>query len=150
MRVVAQKVSRASVRVGGEVVGEIGRGLMLLISAGADDADSDAAWMARKIVNLRVFPDDDGKMNLSLLDVGGEILAISQFTLHGDCRKGNRPSFVKAMPPDEAGKYFESFVDLLKENSPRKVATGIFGAMMDVELVNDGPVTLLLDSKKTF
>ncbi|RJO65838.1 MAG: D-tyrosyl-tRNA(Tyr) deacylase [Myxococcales bacterium] len=148
MRAVAQRVSRAKVTVSGGIIGEINRGLLLLISAGQDDVPEDVAWMAKKILALRCFADGSGKMNLSVLDIDGEILAVSQFTLHGECRKGNRPSFVKAMEPATARRYFDDFVNQLKAGGARKVETGEFGAMMQVELINDGPVTLLLDSKK--
>ena len=145
MRVVLQRVSRASVTVDGRTVGEIGLGHLLLV--GFTDADRDEAldWMADKVIGLRVFPDDDGKMNRGLDEVGGDLLVVSQFTLYGDTRKGRRPSFVDAAHPDRAVPLYERFVALLRERAPAKVETGEFGAMMDVELVNAGPVTLILE-----
>ncbi len=150
MRVVVQRVTEARVRVEGDVIGEIGLGLLLLISAGEGDTLADVDWIVNKILNLRVFPDEQDRMNRSLLDVGGELLAVSQFTLHGDCRKGHRPSFVKALVPDAARNLFDAAVERLRNGGMVRVATGRFGASMAVELVNDGPVTLLLDSKKAF
>lgn len=149
MRAVVQRVTRASVTVDGEVVGRCARGFLVLLGAGADDTPADVAYMANKISGLRVFVDDEGKMNRSLLDIAGEVLAVSQFTLYGDCRKGRRPSFVKAMHPDTAIQLFDSFVDALRR-AGLTVETGVFGAHMDVDLLNDGPVTLLIDSKKDF
>ncbi|MBW3569815.1 MAG: D-tyrosyl-tRNA(Tyr) deacylase [Gemmatimonadetes bacterium] len=144
MRVVLQRVSRARVTVEGRVTGEIGRGLLLL--AGFTEADSDdaLAWMADKVVGLRIFPDEEGKMNRSVQEVRGELLVVSQFTLYGDARRGRRPSFVDAARPEVAIPLYERFVTLLRA-SGLAVATGEFGAMMDVELVNDGPVTLILE-----
>lgn len=144
MRIVLQRVSRAEVRVGGEVVGSIGRGYALLV--GFRDGDDEAAidWMVGKIRGLRLFPDAAGKMNLSIEDVGGEFLVVSQFTLYGDVRKGRRPSFVGAAEPETAEKLYDLFVDGLRRGT-LPVATGVFGAMMEVDLVNDGPVTLLLE-----
>ncbi len=150
MRVVAQRVSRASVTVDGETLGEIRCGLLLLVSAGQDDTDRDLEWMANRVLNLRVFPDEKDRMNRSVLDVSGELLVISQFTLHGDCRKGHRPSFVRAMAPDAAKDFFDRFLKRLETSELSKVATGRFGANMQVSLINDGPVTLLIDSKKEF
>jgi D-tyrosyl-tRNA(Tyr) deacylase len=150
MRVVVQRVTQASVRVDGRVVGQCGPGLLLLVSAAVDDGDSDLAWMANKILNLRIFPDNEDRMNRSLLDVGGDILSISQFTLHGDARKGMRPGFTGAMAPEPARQMWERFNRLLREGGAKSVETGIFGAHMMVSLENDGPVTILLDSKKTF
>ncbi len=149
MRGVVQRVSRARVTVDGEVTGEIGHGILLLLGAGEGDEPTDSAWLLEKVLNLRIFRDDEDKMNLSLLDVGGELLVVSQFTLYGDCRKGRRPSFVSAMEPQRAERMVERFVADARERGV-VVQTGRFGAMMDVELVNDGPVTLLLDSKKDF
>ncbi len=149
MRAVVQRVRRARVTVDGRTTGEIDQGLLVLASAGQGDGTADLEWMVRKIVNLRVFADEQGKMNLSVKDVGGSLLLVSQFTLHGDCRKGNRPSFTQAMPPDEAREYFDTFVQRVRD-SRTQVQTGEFGAMMEVELVNDGPVTMLLDSRKGF
>ena len=148
MRVVLQRVSAASVRVDGSPVGSIGRGYLLLVGFTAEDAENGEAalrWMAEKIVGLRLFADVDGKMNLALDDVGGGILVVSQFTLYGDARKGRRPSFIDAAPPDIAIPLYERFVALLRERAPGAVETGEFGAMMEVELVNDGPVTLVLE-----
>lgn len=146
MRVVVQRVSRARVRVGGETVGEIGSGLLLLVGVGRGDDERDATWMAEKVSGLRIFENEPGKMNLSVVEVGGGILSVSQFTLYGDCRKGRRPSFVDAAPPDAARELYETFNDLLRAKG-LKVETGVFGAMMEVELVNDGPVTLIVDSR---
>jgi len=145
MRVVLQRVSRAAVRVAGETVGEIGQGHLLLVGLAEGDSEEELAWMADKVVGLRVFPDDDGHMNLGLEQVEGDLLVVSQFTLYGDTRKGRRPSFVDAAPPDVAEPLYDRFVALLEARTPGRVATGAFGAMMEVELVNDGPVTLLLE-----
>jgi D-aminoacyl-tRNA deacylase len=146
MRVVVQRSKGASVTVGGEVTGQITKGLVLLVGITHADKEEDAIYLADKIVNLRIFEDADEKMNLSLLDVGGEILSVSQFTLYGDCRKGRRPNFMDAARPDQAVQLYELLNSLLREKGIR-VETGIFGAMMDVELINDGPVTLILESK---
>jgi D-tyrosyl-tRNA(Tyr) deacylase len=148
MRAVLQRVSRASVRVSGSTRGEIGRGLVVLLGVRSDDSTTDLQWLSEKIVNLRIFEDLDGKMNRSLADIDGEMLIISQFTLYGDCRKGRRPGFSTAAPPETAEPMYERFIQDVKDKQIR-VATGIFGATMEVELVNDGPVTLLLDSDKT-
>lgn len=145
MRVVLQRVSEAGVAIDGAVVGEIGVGLMLLVGFTPDDAEEQLSWMADKIVSLRIFTDQEGKMNLSLDDVEGELLVVSQFTLYADTRKGRRPSFVHAAPPEIAVPLYERFVALLEERVPGRVETGRFGAMMDVSLVNDGPVTLVLE-----
>ena len=147
MRVVLQRVSRAEVRVDGSIVGSIPRGFLLLAGFSASDGDEQLRWMAEKIVSLRLFPDDDGKMNRSLdeLDPPGGLLVVSQFTLYGDARKGRRPSFVDAAPPELAQQMYERFVAICREVAPGAVETGRFGAMMDVELVNDGPVTLILE-----
>lgn len=144
MRVVLQRVSRARVLVEGRVTGEIGRGLLLL--AGFTDADDEAAlaWMAEKVAGLRIFADDEGKMNRSVEEIGGALLVVSQFTLYGDARKGRRPSFVDAARPEVAIPLYERFIALLRARG-LGVATGEFGAMMQVELVNDGPVTLILE-----
>jgi D-tyrosyl-tRNA(Tyr) deacylase len=147
MRVVVQRSKAASVTVDGTVVGEIEKGFVLLVGVTHDDIQADAAFMADKIANLRVFEDEAGKMNLSLLDVGGEVLSVSQFTLYGDCRKGRRPNFMEAARPEHAKEIYELFNGLLREKGI-KVETGVFGAMMDVQLVNDGPVTLIVESKK--
>lgn len=149
MRACVQRVSRASVTVDGHVVGEIGRGLLVLLGVGQGDEEKDAHYLAEKIVSLRVFEDDQGKMNRSLLEAGGSLLVVSQFTLLGDVRKGRRPSFIDAAPPEEANRLYEIFAAAAAgQGAP--VATGQFQAHMDVELVNDGPVTLLLDSRKLF
>lgn len=145
MRVVLQRVSRAEVRIGGRTVGRIGRGFLLLVGLRADDTEEKLRWMAEKVIGLRLFPDADGKMNLGLEDVGGGLLVVSQFTLYGDARKGRRPSFIEAAPPAVAVPLYERFVQLLREQAPGPVETGEFGAMMEVELVNDGPVTLVLE-----
>ena len=145
MRVVLQRVSRAEVRVDGEVVGRIGRGHMLLVGFGHGDGSEQIEWMADKVLGLRVFADEDDKMNLGLEDAGGDLLVVSQFTLYGDTSKGRRPSFVGAADPEEAEARYEEFVRVLRSRTTRSVETGIFGAMMDVELVNDGPVTLILE-----
>jgi D-tyrosyl-tRNA(Tyr) deacylase len=146
MRAVVQRVSRARVVVGQEVVGEIGRGLLILLGITHADTPQQAEWLADKIVSLRVFEDDEGKMNRGVAEVGGAVLVVSQFTLYGDCRKGRRPSFVDAAPPEIAIPLYEAFVAGVRAHGI-KAATGRFGAMMDVELVNDGPVTLIVDSK---
>ncbi len=146
MKAVIQRVSSASVDVEGERIGEIGRGLMVLLGAGEGDTRKDLDYVLEKTINLRIFPDEDGKMNLSLLDIKGELLVVSQFTLYGDTRKGRRPSFVKAMHPDQAKALYEEFIQKARAREIR-VQTGKFGAMMDVELVNEGPVTLLVDSQ---
>jgi D-tyrosyl-tRNA(Tyr) deacylase len=145
VRVVLQRVSEGSVSIDGEVVGEIGPGLLLLVGFTPKDDEVALRWMAEKVVGLRVFNDDAGKMNLSLEEVGGGLLVVSQFTLYGDTRKGRRPSFVHAAPPDLAIPLYERFLELLRELTPRRVESGEFGAMMDVTLVNDGPVTLVLE-----
>ena len=145
MRVVLQRVSRAEVRIGGRTAGRIGRGFLLLVGLRADDTEEKLRWMADKVVGLRLFPDAEGKMNLGLEDVGGGLLVVSQFTLYGDARKGRRPSFIEAAPPDVAVPLYERFVELLRERAPGPVETGEFGAMMEVDLVNDGPVTLILE-----
>lgn len=149
MRAVVQRVSRASVRVDGAIVGVIEQGLCVLVSAGRDDTAADTAWMATKLAGLRVFADDEDKMNLDVVQVGGGLLLVSQFTLHGDVRKGKRPAFGHAMAPELAAPMLDDLQAALRKLQV-PVATGRFGAMMQVELVNDGPVTILLDSKKTF
>jgi D-aminoacyl-tRNA deacylase len=146
MRVVVQRSKSASVTVAGEVTGQITKGLVLLVGVTHTDKEEDAVYLADKIANLRIFEDEDEKMNFSLMDVGGEILSVSQFTLYGDCRKGRRPNFMDAARPDQAVQIYEAFNSILREKGIR-VETGIFGAMMDVQLINDGPVTLILDSK---
>ena len=149
MRAVVQRVTRASVEVSGRVVGEIGTGLVVLLGVSLQDGADEAVWMAEKVATLRIFSDDADKMNLSLTEVGGEALVVSQFTLYGDARKGRRPSFVHAARGDEANALYERTVAELEARGIR-CATGEFGAIMQVNLVNDGPVTILLDSDKTF
>ena len=144
MRVVLQRVSRAAVTIGGDRVSEIGRGYLLLVGAGADDGEGEVDRLAEKVVNLRVFPDSEGRMNLPLADVGGEVLVVSQFTLYGDARRGRRPSWIGAAPPEVAEERIEAFARALEARGVR-VARGVFRADMQVELVNDGPVTLVLD-----
>jgi len=145
MRVVLQRASRGSVAIEGSVVGEIALGLVLLVGFTEGDDPETVRWMAEKVLGLRVFSDAEEKMNLSLEDVGGDLLVISQFTLYGDTRKGRRPSFVKAAPPPVAIPLYDRFLEILRERAPGKVESGEFGAMMDVELVNAGPVTLVLE-----
>ncbi|MEW9107904.1 MAG: D-aminoacyl-tRNA deacylase [Cytobacillus gottheilii] len=145
MKVVVQRSKQASVTVEDEVVGRIEKGFVLLVGVTHDDTEEDAAFLADKIANLRVFDDQDGKMNLSILDAGGEILSVSQFTLYGDCRKGRRPNFMNAAKPDQAIVLYDTFNSYLREKG-LKVETGTFGAMMDVSLTNDGPVTLIIES----
>jgi D-tyrosyl-tRNA(Tyr) deacylase len=145
VRVVLQRVSRAEVRIGDSVAGRIGPGFLLLVGLAPEDDEAKLRWMAEKILSLRLFADADGKMNRGLEDIGGGVLIVSQFTLYGDVRKGRRPSFIGAAPPDIAIPLYERFVALVRERAPGPVATGEFGAMMDVDLVNDGPVTLLLE-----
>jgi D-aminoacyl-tRNA deacylase len=149
MRAVVQRVSRAHVTVDGSVTGESAMGLLILLGVGRDDTSAIAASMAEKISNLRIFEDEAGKMNRSLLEVQGSALVVSQFTLYGDARGQRRPSFVAAAPPEQAKNLYEEFAEALRRLGVT-VATGIFGAMMSVELVNEGPVTILLDSDKTF
>lgn len=144
MRCVVQRAARAEVRVDGEVTGHIGAGLLVLAAFAAGDGDAELAWMARKLVNLRLFNDADGRINLSLRDVGGGILLVSQFTLYGDCRKGNRPSFIGSAPPEVAADLYARFGRILRETWP-EVAEGRFGARMEVSLVNSGPVTVIVD-----
>ncbi len=149
MRAVIQRVSEASVTINGEETARIGRGILVLLGVGAGDMAEDARYLAEKTVRLRIFPDESDKMNLSILEISGEVLVVSQFTLYGDCRKGRRPSYAWAAPGDVAQALYECYVKELLKFVP-KVGTGRFQEMMRVFLVNDGPVTLLLDSKKTF
>ncbi len=149
MRLVVQRVARAAVRVDERTVGEIGKGLMVLVGVGVDDEERDAETAAEKIANLRIFADGEGLMNRSALDVGAGVLLVSQFTLHGDARKGRRPSFITAAREDVAKPLYER-VGVLLERAGLRVRYGVFGAHMDVELVNDGPVTILLDTKRVF
>ena len=149
MRAIVQRVKRANVTVDGKIVGEIGKGILLLLGAGQNDGEADLQYTLEKILNLRIFSDESGRMNLSLLDTGGALLVVSQFTLYGDTRKGRRPSYIRALAPDPAEKMIDDFVGRARQRGVH-VQTGKFGAMMDVELINDGPVTLLIDSEKTF
>lgn len=149
MRLCIQRVSRATVRVGERQVGSIGPGLLVLIGVGLTDSEEDAQYLADKTAELRIFPDQEGKMNLSLLDTGGEVLVVSQFTLYGDCRKGRRPSWHLAAGPDLGNSLYLRYCEFLEAKGIR-VERGEFGAMMDVELVNAGPVTMLLDSGREF
>ena len=149
VRAVVQRVSEASVSVAGARVSSIGRGLLVLVGVGRGDGPADLEWLAEKIVALRVFGDANEQMNLSVQDVAGELLVVSQFTLHGDCRKGRRPSYSDAAPPEEAQRLYEQLLARLRA-AGLTVQAGVFRAMMKVALVNDGPVTLLLDSRKTF
>ena len=149
MRAVVQRVTEAKVEVAGEVVGEIGIGLLLLLGVARDDSGQDADYIADKAANLRIFDDDEGKMNRSLVDVGGGMLVVSQFTLYGDARRGRRPSYAEAAAPENANALYEYFIGRLRQQGIR-VETGVFQAMMRVSLTNDGPVTILLDSRKEF
>jgi D-aminoacyl-tRNA deacylase len=149
MRAVVQRVSRARVTVGSEIMGEIGRGLLVLLGVGAGDTRADADYLVEKTIGLRIFEDAGGKMNLSVAEVSGALLVVSQFTLYGDARRGKRPSFDAAAPPDEARELYEYFVEKIRAAGLRS-ETGRFQEMMQVELVNEGPVTILLDSAKTF
>ncbi|MFC2449833.1 MAG: D-aminoacyl-tRNA deacylase [Flavobacteriaceae bacterium] len=146
MKIVVQRVSQASVKVSGEIVGEISQGLLLLIGIEENDEKEDAEWLAKKVLDLRIFSDEEGKMNRSVKDINGEILCVSQFTLIADYKKGNRPSFIKAAKPEKAVPLFEYFKGLIK-SSGLKTESGIFGADMKVSLLNDGPVTIVMDSK---
>ena len=147
MRAVIQRVSQSNVKVSGEVIGEIKGGLMVLVSFVDEDNDTDLDWITKKIVNLRIFNDDEGKMNRSIQDVDGDILLISQFTLHGSTKKGNRPSFIKAAKPDTANVMYEKFIKILEQSLGKEIQTGEFGGDMKVSLVNDGPTTIIIDSK---
>lgn len=149
MRAIIQRVKEARVEVDGEVVGQIGKGMLVLLGAGKEDTAEDVEYLVEKVLTLRIFEDPEGKMNLSVTDTGGEVLVVSQFTLYGDCRKGRRPSFDKAAAPELAEELYEMFVAKSKERGVN-VQTGKFRAMMDVHLVNWGPVTLMLDSKREF
>jgi len=147
MRVVIQRVSQASVSVKGSIAGSIGVGLLILASFEHSDTDEDLEWMVGKITRLRIFNDSDGVMNLSVMDINGQILVVSQFTLHAKTKKGNRPSYVQAAPPDIAIPLYEKFLKMLEDVTGKRVERGIFGAMMDVSLINSGPVTIIIDSK---
>tara|TARA_B100001250_G_C19807156_1_gene793928 strand:+ start:2606 stop:3058 length:453 start_codon:yes stop_codon:yes gene_type:complete len=147
MRLVVQRVSKSNVKVSGEIIGEIKEGLMILVSFVDEDNDIDLEWMKKKIINLRIFNDDEGKMNRSVQDVDGDILLISQFTLHGSTKKGNRPSFIKAAKPDFANNMYEKFIKVLEQFLSKEIQTGEFGGDMKVSLINDGPTTIIIDSK---
>lgn len=149
MRAVVQRVTYSSVEVDGVIVGEINEGFNVLLGISKDDTEEDMKYIKDKIINLRVFSDENGKMNLSLLDIKGELLLISQFTLYGDARKGRRPNFMNALCGEEAKEFYDKFIEIMKETG-LKVETGIFGADMKVDIKNDGPVTILLDSSKSF
>ncbi len=149
MRAVIQRVKESRVEVNGQVVGEIGAGVLVLLGVKEGDSEKDARYLAEKMVNLRIFPDKNGQMNLSLLDIEGEALVVSQFTLLGDCRKGRRPSYARAARPEQAKALYEKFVSFVQEKGIR-TQTGRFQEMMDVYILNDGPVTLLIDSNKEF
>jgi D-tyrosyl-tRNA(Tyr) deacylase len=149
MRAVVQRVREASVSVEGQITGKIGPGILLLVGVDEDDAEVDAQYIAEKVAGLRIFPDTEGKANLSVEDIGGGVLVVSQFTLHGDCRKGRRPSFTQAARPEKAIPLYELVVSELRDRG-LQVGTGVFGAMMEVRLLNDGPFTLLLDSERNF
>ncbi len=146
MRAVIQRVKKASVKVGGEITGEIGQGLLVLVAVHQNDTFKDIEWLANKVVNLRIFSDEDDKMNKSAQDVGGKILVVSQFTLYGDCKKGNRPSFTAGAEPKKAKEYYNKFVEHIR-GAGIKVATGKFQEKMEVKLVNDGPVTVIVDGQ---
>lgn len=147
MRTLLQRVSEASVRVDGDVIGQIGAGLLVFVGIEEADEFEDIDWLVRKIVSMRIFSDSEGRMNLSLMDIGGGLLAVSQFTLHASTRKGNRPSFIRAAHPDRAQPLFNLFVEKVREAGVTEVQTGEFGADMKVSLINDGPVTIWIDSK---
>ena len=149
MRAVVQKVKKAQVLSEGKLSGEIGQGLVVFLGVTHDDTEDDAKYLAEKAANLRIFEDSEDKLNLSVQDVGGEIMSVSQFTLYGDCRKGRRPSFTQAAKPERVNELYEQFNDYLRKEG-LNVATGVFQTQMEVSLVNDGPVTMLLDSKRQF
>lgn len=148
MRLVIQRVKNAQVEIEGSVVGKIGQGLLVLLGIAHEDQEADAHWLLKKLLNLRIFSDEDGKMNLSVQDVQGEILLVSQFTLYANVKKGNRPSYIRSAPPEISIPIYDRFLQLLQEQFSGLVATGHFGAMMEVSLLNDGPVTLILDSRQ--
>lgn len=150
MRAVIQRVKKSSVAVDGKIIGAIGQGFNLLLGIKEDDTEADMDYIINKAIHLRIFEDENGKMNQSLLDIDGELLVISQFTLYGDCRKGRRPSFIRSGPVDIAEKKYHLFTKKISEQSVKKVAFGQFQADMEVEIINDGPVTILLDSEKEF
>ncbi len=148
MRFVLQRVTYANVEIDGKEIAKIGKGLLILVGIGKDTTDEEMRFLVEKAINLRIFQDDAGKMNLSVLDIKGEILLVSQFTLYADCRKGRRPSYTDAAPPDDAKKMFERCVEIFKEIYPYKVESGVFQAMMNINLCNAGPVTIYLDGQK--
>ena len=148
MIALVQRVKNAHVDVDGNTVGRIGKGLLILLGIHQEDTSVELKWVAKKVVNLRIFPDDQGKMNRSLIDIDGEALVVSQFTLYGSTQKGNRPSFIASAPPAIAEPLYEQFVDEMKQWVSKPVSTGVFGAMMDVHLINDGPVTLIVERRK--
>ena len=148
MRVVIQRVTEANVKIEGNIAGQIGNGLMIRVGIEEADGAEDIAWLTKKIVNLRIFDDENGVMNRSILDAGGDILLISQFTLHALTAKGNRPSYIKAAKPEISVPLYEAFIKSLQEAMGKKIETGVFGADMKVSLINDGPVTILIDSKR--
>lgn len=148
MRVVLQRVTEASVKVNQEIVGEIGKGILILLGIEEADSEEDMEWLINKIINLRIFDDKDGVMNLSINEVQGQILLVSQFTLHASTKKGNRPSYIKAAKPDLAKQHYHRFYQLILTQFSSKVACGVFGADMKVALINDGPVTIIIDSKQ--
>lgn len=147
MRAVLQRVSQAHVSIDGHISGQIDKGFMILVGIEAEDAQADLEWLAAKVLALRVFPDEEGKMNLSVQDIGGQLLVVSQFTLHAKTKKGTRPSFIRAAHPDQAIPIYKAFISELEKQSGKAVETGEFGADMQVSLTNDGPVTILLDTK---
>ncbi len=147
MRILIQRASEASVTIDGDIHGEINCGLVVLLGIEAEDTQDDIDWLVRKLIALRIFNDEDGKMNHSIIDIKGEFLVISQFTLHASTKKGNRPSYIKAARPDIAIPFYEQFIRILRKESSLKVETGVFGADMKVQLINDGPVTIWMDSK---
>lgn len=147
MRIVIQRVRQSSVSIGGTVKSSIGAGMMILVGIEGDDTVADIEWLVKKVINLRIFDDENGVMNKSILDVGGEILVISQFTLHASTKKGNRPSYIKAARPEVAIPLYRAFIDELNKHLPKACGEGEFGADMQVELINDGPVTIIIDTK---
>ena len=147
MKIVVQRVKEASVEIGNEISGTINTGLLIFLGIENEDGQEDINWLVKKIINLRVFPDDEDKMNLSLKDIEGELLVVSQFTLHASLKKGNRPSFMKSAKPELAKKLYEDFLETLQEGSITKIQTGRFGTDMQISLINDGPLTFILDSK---
>lgn len=147
MRIVVQRVKSASVKVADQIAGKINKGLLLLVGVEDADHEDDIKWLSKKIINMRIFTDDEKPMNQSLKDIDGEVLVVSQFTLHASTKKGNRPSFIKAATPNKAKDVYESLINQLKNESTCPVSTGKFGEMMDVSLINDGPVTIIIDSK---